>query len=100
MSEKEFQDAVVEFARWTGWLVFHDNDSRRNVAGFPDLVLVHPVRGVLFCELKTDTGRVTAAQQRWLDTLTAAGAEAYVWRPDDWPLIRLRMQNKTLTSHV
>ena len=91
MTEAEFQTAVVELAKWTGWLVFHDYDSRRNTAGFPDLVLAHPQRGVLFCELKTDKGRVTAAQQRWLDTLTAAGAETYVWRPDDWPAIRDRL---------
>ena len=91
MNEAEFQTAVVELARWTGWLVFHDYDSRRNTAGFPDLVLVHPQRGVLFCELKTEKGVVSGAQQRWLDTLTAAGPEAYVWRPDDMPAIRDRL---------
>ena len=91
MTESEFQTAVVELARWTGWLVFHDYDSRRNTAGFPDLVLVHPQRGVLFCELKTEKGVVSGAQQRWLDTLTAAGAESYVWRPADMPAIRDRL---------
>jgi len=68
MTEAELQRLVTEAAEMAGWLVFHDNDSRRNVAGFPDLVLVKPPR-VAFVELKSETGRLRAEQTTWLEAL-------------------------------
>jgi hypothetical protein len=38
---------------------------------------------VLFRELKTQRGRVTAEQREWLHALLAAGQDAGVWRPED-----------------
>ena len=86
MSEDQLQRAVVRVAREQGWLVYHTYDSRRSVAGFPDLVLVHAAHGagrLLFRELKTVKGRVSAAQRVWLAKLAAAGADVAVWRPAD-----------------
>jgi hypothetical protein len=34
-------------------------------------------------ELKTDTGKPSAAQERWLALLIAAGVETHLWRPKD-----------------
>lgn len=98
-SEADFQAGVIDLARIYGWRVAHfraarqqDGAWRTPVAadgkGFPDLVLVHPQRGVLFRELKTDVGHVTAEQEAWLDRLAGAGCDAKVWRPADWPEIR------------
>ncbi len=84
MPEGKLQAAIIGAAQRLGWLVYHTHDSRRSQAGFPDLVLVHPSHGVLFRELKTETGRLTAAQKTWIDTLTVAGANAAVWRPLAW----------------
>jgi len=56
--------------------------------GFPDLVLAHPKRGVIFAELKSRVGKLSEAQERWIMTIRAAGGEAYVWRPADLQLIR------------
>jgi hypothetical protein len=64
-----------------GWFVYHTYDSRRSEPGFPDLTMVHS--GVVFAELKTDKGRLTADQEAWLERLRSAGAEVYVWRPRD-----------------
>lgn len=85
MSEREFQGIVMEVALLHGYeLAYHTHDSRRSAPGFPDLVLVSQKRGrVLFRELKTDKGRVSPAQRVWIDGLTAAGADAGVWRPAD-----------------
>ena len=33
ISEAQFQETLVEYAELWGWLVWHDNDSRRNDAG-------------------------------------------------------------------
>ncbi len=63
------QQLLTDAAELNGWLVFHDNDSRRNAAGFPDLVLVKPPR-VLFLELKSEIGRVRPEQHVWMDALS------------------------------
>ena len=101
INERAFQQAVVELATMTGWLVHHTLPAQNSAGrwrtptqgniGFPDLVLVHPKRGVIYAELKSAVGRVSEAQRRWLDTLEQAGAEAYVWRPIDIQFIRTRL---------
>ena len=85
MSEAELQAAVVELAKWNGWLCFHVIDSRKSIGvGFPDLVLVHRTTGrVLFRELKTDSGRVRPQQAEWLEALSKTH-DAGIWRPVDW----------------
>ena len=67
--------------------VWHDNDSRRNAAGLPDLILLGP-GGLAFAELKKQKGRVSPEQQGWLDGLTRVGVPAYLWRPSDWPEVQ------------
>lgn len=89
-SERDWQRQVIAAAELHGWRCWHDYDSRRNTAGWPDLVLCHPPRldrpgRALFVELKTATGRVSPTQQQWLDLLAACGLEVDVWRPADWP---------------
>lgn len=91
MLEKDFQRKVVGLFRGAGWLVCHFSDSRRqikpgvfvgdvNAKGFPDLVLVKRTR-IVFAELKSEKGTVTKEQRMWLDALSAAGCETYLWRP-------------------
>lgn len=81
MTEKAFQVIVVELATTFGYRIFHTFDSRRSAPGFPDLVLVRD--RVIWAELKSDTGQVSAAQQKWLDALQLAGQEVHLWRPKD-----------------
>lgn len=83
ITENELQGFVTTLARLHGWLVYHTYDSRRSEAGFPDLTMVRKDR-VIFAELKSERGKVTQAQQTWLDALTGSGTvEVYVWRPSD-----------------
>jgi L-ascorbate metabolism protein UlaG (beta-lactamase superfamily) len=92
-SERDFQGFVVSYAGWQGWKrIYHTYDSRRSPEGFPDLVMVRPPRLVI-AECKTEKGKVTAAQQAWLDDLLATQVhldsfafptpEVYLWRPSD-----------------
>ncbi len=97
ISERDFQNRVVELARLRRWLVYHTHDSRRSDPGFPDLVMVRG--GVLvFAELKSVRGRTTADQREWLAELRSVQAttgmpgsyevvKVHVWRPADWPEI-------------
>lgn len=99
ISEREFQNVVVEIAKWGGWMIYHPLPAQNTRGhwrtptlgdvGFPDLVLAHPERGVIFAELKSAFGKVSDVQTKWLVTLKAAGAETYVWRPSDLPEIKL-----------
>lgn len=103
MTEAEFQSAVIDLARMSGWMVAHFRAgmNRRgrwmtavagDGAGFPDLVLVHAGRReVLYRELKSERGRLTFEQIEWGRTLTAAGADYAVWRPADWPTVVARL---------
>jgi hypothetical protein len=81
-SEAAWQRIVEECATACGWLFFHDADSRRNNAGYPDLTCVHPARGeIAFIELKTERGRLRPEQVVWRDALILSGARWYLWRP-------------------
>jgi len=102
VSEAGFQAAIMDMAAWCGWRRFHPRtvrtaDARHLTAfagesGFPDLVLVHRNRGIIFAELKTHRGRLTPQQELWRADLEAAGAEYYLWRPADWHSIEKRLR--------
>ncbi len=84
ISERDFQQQVVDLARLHGWMVYHTHNSRRSEKGFPDLTLVRRDR-LMFVELKTETGEVTPEQHAWLDALEWTGrVDVRVWRPRDW----------------
>jgi len=88
LTEKAFQQQVIDLATLCGFRVYHTYDSRRCVAGFPDLVLVHRKRGlVVFAELKVGKNNLTPEQRGWLDDLEDCGASVSVWRPEDWSAI-------------
>ena len=87
MKEAEFQSKVIALAKSLGYKVYHTADSRGSEPGFPDLVLAG--KYVLFVELKTDKGRLSKEQEKWLDVLSLAeGVYASVWRPKDWTEIQ------------
>lgn len=84
MTEAQLQTSVTKLAKALGWSVFHVRWSPGTTPGWPDLVLIHPVRKrTLFRELKTTTGRLSSAQVRWLGELSEAGNDSGVWRPAD-----------------
>jgi hypothetical protein len=93
LTEEDFQVEVIQTAHASGWKAAHFRPAltargfRTPVtgdgAGFPDLVLVHPRHGVIFVELKTERGTISAEQLAWQHRLQVAGARAYIWRPHD-----------------
>lgn len=101
INEAALQAAVIELARWGGWRVMHQRPAQvrpgrwvtpvTGDVGFPDLVLAHITRGVIFAELKTAIGKVSPEQRAWHDVLRAAGCEVHIWRPSDIASIRTRL---------
>ena len=98
-TEAQFQKAVIDMGTRLGWTIWHDNDSRRNDPGFPDLVCVHPKHGLMFVELKTAHGRIRKEQQAWIDLLDEAGVWVLVWRPANMEVIE-EVFTKGLGPHV
>ncbi len=93
ITEQAFQRQVIALARLHHWRVAHFRPARTakgwrtpcqaDAAGWPDLVLCRPPR-LLFVELKSERGRLSAEQEAWIDALTRAGQVCLLWRPSDW----------------
>jgi hypothetical protein len=77
-------------ARLCGWKVYYTFDSRRSTAGYPDLTLLKPICGnqparLVFAELKSHKGKLTAEQTEWLKLLgEVQGIEVHCWKPCHW----------------
>ncbi len=83
MRERDIQDMMEQAAGYLGWRCFHDNDSRRNNPGFPDLVCVRKGK-MLALELKTEKGKLRPQQAEWIDELgKVPGVIARIVRPAD-----------------
>ncbi len=87
--------AIRKLAHPHGWLAYHTYDSRKSETGFPDLVLTNGTN-LLMYELKTNTGKPTPEQDRWLNLLAHTGlVECGIWRPRDFPQITERLTRRT-----
>lgn len=83
MTEAELNAEIAKEAERLGLSVYHSHDSRRDMPGWPDLVL-WARGGLIFRELKSSMGRVSQDQWMVAATLTRAGADWDIWRPEDW----------------
>jgi hypothetical protein len=100
ISEAEFQRAVVKVAKLYGWLVDHTPPMRNaggdiytgGLTGKTDLVLLSQRgKGIIFAELKTQTGRMSTAQSWFRDVVIMNGGEYFLWRPADMDAIVERL---------
>ena len=88
VSEKELRQQVIELMKLGNWQFYFTWLSIHSPAGFPDICAAKTPR-LVFAELKTELGKVTAAQQKWLDILaTVPGVEVYLWRPSEFEDIK------------
>ena len=83
MSEDELEAAIRRILKdLPQVMAYHTRNSIGSTAGFPDWCFCGPA-GLMFRELKRESGRVTPAQAAWLAALRGAGQSADVWRPVD-----------------
>ena len=84
-TEKDFSQAVYDYARMVGWKAVRWPDWRPTgtTPGVPDMMLVRGKR-LVFAELKAAGGRLSEAQREWLWALRETGAEVYIWKPAIW----------------
>jgi len=104
VSERQWQHQVIVMAKTFQWRVAHFRPAlnqrgqwqtavQADGAGFPDLVLAHPSGDLIFAELKSDRGALSADQKRWAAVLNRHFA---LWRPADYDAVRERL----MTHHV
>jgi len=99
MREDELVRSILDALIRTGWLACHFRPARTGTGwrtavqgniGFPDIIAIHPRKGILALECKSDRGRLTAEQIAWKEAFEAiedrwhGGLEYRVVRPDDW----------------
>ena len=90
ITEQQFTNSVLEYAKAYGWKRFHvrmsgvGGSNVQGDRGFPDLVLVRPPR-LIFAELKVGKSKPRPEQNEWLVALlNSSSAEVYLWTPVDW----------------
>jgi hypothetical protein len=96
VTEREFQQQIIDTARLLGWKCYHTFDSRRSEAGYPDLCLVRD--RIVWLECKTEAGRVSPAQADWIAAINAAGGNALVVRPSQWDEIVRSLKAKPIPA--
>ncbi len=96
IGEEAFQALVVDLAERFRWVAWHDNDSRRNDAGLPDLLLIR--ERVIWRELKTQKGRLSAEQAAWGELLLRCGQDWAIWRPSDWAEVVATLTKETINA--
>jgi hypothetical protein len=100
MTERQWQERVIEYAQGRGWKVahfravrvhrkdgsvHHETPVAADGKGFPDLILVHKAFGkVVAAELKVGKNKTSPEQDNWLDHFAAALVPTFVWFPSDW----------------
>ena len=81
LTEKQFEAQVKDLAKMFGWRYYHPFLSKWSERGWPDVVLLRDGRLIL-AELKSEKGKLTEHQARWLWALRKVpGIRVYVWRP-------------------
>lgn len=98
-AETPWYSPITNLATEFGWRVNHQRPAQERSGkwstatmghnGWPDFVFSHPKVGVtLFREIKSATGKPSADQTAWLDSLRASGLNVGIWNvPADWPEI-------------
>ena len=93
-SERDFQAQVLQLAQFCGWRTYFTWRSIHSPAGFPDLVLARAPELVI-AELKTGSGRLTPAQEAWLEELReCTTVSTRLWRPADWTEIQGTLERR------
>jgi hypothetical protein len=82
MTESQLMWFIERLCKQRGILCWHAPDSRRQIRGFPDLLLIG-ARGVLWRELKSWRGALTAEQRGFGSRLISAKQDWATWRPHD-----------------
>jgi hypothetical protein len=87
LTEKEYMQQIIDLARLSGHYCYHTLDSRGSEPGMTDLLILKAtLERPLFVEVKTESGKLSPAQEAVKELLEAMpGADYRLWRPSSWP---------------
>jgi Holliday junction resolvase len=79
-TEQQIQSKRIKQLESEGYYVIKIIKANKN--GLPDILALHPDKGVLFSEVKTPTGRLSKLQEFRLKELQEHGFRTEVFRGD------------------
>lgn len=80
MTEQQIQKKRIDQLEKEGYYVLKLIKTNKN--GIPDVVAMHPEKGVLFSEIKTPKGRLSKIQEYRLKEIKNYGFDVEVYRGD------------------
>jgi len=80
MTEQQIQKKRIDQLEKDGYYVLKLIKTNKN--GIPDVVAMHPEKGVLFSEIKTPKGRLSKIQEYRLKEIKNHGFDVEVYRGD------------------
>jgi hypothetical protein len=80
--ESTYQRKLKKHFEGNGWLVI--KIIRATVNGYPDLMLLHPLRPTIFIEVKDERGVLSKVQEYRIKELQAKGFIAIVTKPSNY----------------
>jgi hypothetical protein len=80
--ESTYQRKLKKHFEANGWLVI--KIVRATVNGYPDLMLLHPLRPTIFIEVKDERGVLSKVQEYRIKELQEKGFIAIVTKPSEY----------------
>lgn len=80
--ESTYQRKLKKHFEGNGWLVI--KIIRATVNGYPDLMLLHPLRPTIFIEVKDERGVLSKVQEYRIKELQGKGFIAMVTKPSEY----------------
>ena len=80
--ESTYQRKLKKHFEGNGWLVI--KIIRATVNGYPDLMLLHPLRPIIFIEVKDEGGVLSQVQEYRIKELQGKGFIAMVTKPSEY----------------
>jgi hypothetical protein len=80
--ESTYQRKLKKHFEGNGWLVI--KIIRATVNGYPDLMLLHPLRPTIFIEVKDERGVLSKVQEYRIKELQEKGFIAMVTKPSNY----------------
>lgn len=97
MIRRRCQELGLHYLALTTHKIPGANTSGPGPKGYPDFTIAGP-GGILFREVKSSDGRRSMAQVHWGKTLTRAGGDYGIWRPEDWESGRIDAELRTIAA--
>lgn len=79
-TEQQIQSKRIKQLEAEGYYVIKIIKANKN--GLPDILALHPTKGILFCEVKTEKGVLSELQKFRLKELQQYGFDVQVLRGD------------------